>query len=303
MWLEPWERRVDALARVADNATLPDSVRRSAHRRLAYHLRAFGRHVEAEQRLAEVRALPGGDIPLHRYQHALSMTHLGRFREATALIEGSDQDVRDGEPGGYRDRIDGAIRLHHGDLLGAADATDRRAALFEASRSVKLAVELRVSEARLRAFIDQETPAVSVAIALANKHAILGDLRGAYCAEAIAVAGDPERVERSLWQAARAARLAARPSESYSELLARWFDAAVRRDAEAFAVARSVAPDGGPAFDARWVRPMLWWEADALGLEPPMFDDVEWLLASQDEVRERWLTVLHTRRATLRLSP
>lgn len=297
VWLEPWEDRIDGLAGVANDADLPVSVRRSAHRRLAYHLRAFGRHVEAEQTFTQLRALPGADIPLHRYQHALSFVHLGRFRTAAELV--SDLEGHRG-PGGYHDRIDGETRLAHGQLEAAAAAVARRAAHFEAARSVKLAVELRVGEARLRAFLDPDTPAVPAAIALAQDHAILGDLRAAYCAEAIAAVGDPERVERALRSAAATARRAARPSESYNELLARWFDAAVRRDEAAFETARASAPSLG--FDARWIRPMLWWRADALGQDHPAFDDVEWLLASQDEVRQRWLEVLYARRALLGLS-
>ena len=124
-------------------------IRRSAYRRRAYHLRTDGRHDEVERTWAEVRRIDGGDLALNRYQHALTFSHLGRFRTRSDYVRlcwKSDPM----KVGSYVDRLDGDIALHHGHLIRSADAIHRRATLFEEQRSEKMVVELRMMEARIR---------------------------------------------------------------------------------------------------------------------------------------------------------
>lgn len=300
VWLVPRGASLEHLRTLAEDPGASPPVRRSAYRRLAYHLRADSHHEEVERVLAALRALPEGGNRLHRYQHALTLIHLGRFRAAQVLIGDLRGSAELTKPGGWVDRLNGELRLQHGDLATAADANARRRAFFEGTGSLKLTVELQVAEARLRALLDPQSPTIDRGIELATRHAMLPDLRTAWCAKALAVAGDADAVAGALAQAMTVARQGGLRDRTYSVVLAEWFHAAVTRDDRRLGALKASCREGGSPMDARWRRPIEWWRAWALDEDPPKFDEIEWL-ESEAVVRARWIAVVQARRRALGL--
>jgi hypothetical protein len=298
-WLHEDEARVEILRSVAEDASVSLLIRRSAQRRRAYHLRPLGRHEEVERILAQMRMEPGGDIGLNRYQHALTLITLGRFRQANHLQTLIATSAKDPRSGGWLDRLSGEIRLHHGYLLDALAAIARRADLFNEEGAMKLVIELRAAEARLRALLDPAAIAeAQEVIDLAARYSALGELRSAHCAKALAAAGDADLVQRAVNDAMSVGRRLGRPDVSYHEVLAKAFDAAVRVDTTAFNELDGLIGSLRFGVDPRWARPIAWWRSWTLGQEPPAFHEVEWL-EPEHLVRARWIAVATARRARI----
>jgi hypothetical protein len=289
----------DRLEAFVANGAAPDDVRRTALRFQAFRLRTRGVHGAAEGIFSRLRAEPDGDDDRLRFQHALSLIHVGWFGYADALrllLELTGADPADA--GSRADRLTGEIRLQHGDVASAAAASERRANYLEATGNTGNAVEARVAEARHRSLLEPAALGhVEQVIELTrSKH--MGRLtRAALCSSAICRAGDSDGVLRVVEEAQRTGQASGEPAVTIHELLAWSFDAAVRGDRARAAELRALPEYPALLSDTRWSRPIQWWLADVLEEPPPRFEGAQWL-ESEAVVRDRWLALLSSRRGS-----
>jgi hypothetical protein len=281
----------DRLKAVADEPGLANDLRRRALRYRAYSERTLTHHEVAERIWARLREQLDG--PLLRFQHGLTLVHIGRFEEALAL----QRMLEDAGEAGKADRLAGEIALQHGRIADAVAATGRRRAQSIDQRDWHNAMELQVTEARQRSFLGADAlPDVEAAIAVTSQHFAIGHLRSALCSRALCAAGDAEAVNAALDECAEWMRRFEQDEFTVHEAMARMFDAAVRRDGHAARAAQRIIDDHERARDTRWRRQLTWWRCYALGEEPPSFNNVEWL-EREGEVKDRWLEVVCTRGA------
>jgi hypothetical protein len=283
------------LAAVIDSEQLSDDVRRRAVRHRAYRLRTLGDHGAAAKLFYELREEPDGDDPLLRFQYGMTLTHLGRFREADELrarLEKRDGDLSKAS------RLAGEIDLHHGLLAESAAAAKARADHARSRHDFHNELDNRVGEIRRRAIVEPGClDLVDRVIEDAEQHGAIGHLRSALIAKGLCLAGDIEAVETVLVERRRFNSQS--PIETLSEPFVRAFDAAVRSDLIAMKAVADLLDAAGEIHDERWLRPLLWWKAETLGEEMPSFRAVQWI-ESEAEVRGRWLGVVRDRAELIR---
>ena len=277
----------DRLRAVADEPGLAGDLRRRALRYRAYSERSLTNHTVAEGIWAQLREQHDG--PLLRFQHALTLVHLGRFEDALVL----QRMLQDVGEAGKADRLAGEIVLQHGRIADAAAATARRRARAEEQKDWHNAMELQVAEARQRALLGANAQRyVEAAIARSSEYFAIGHLRSALCSRALCSAGDAEAVEAALTECAGWMRRFEQDEFTVHEAVARMFDAAVRHDAQAAHRAQRIIDEHERAQDTRWRCQLAWWRCYALGDQPPSFTNVQWL-EDEREVRGRWLELVH----------
>ena len=286
--------RAERFGAVAADFPALDRLARTARRRQAYALRTAARHEEAETIFAKLRAQRDG--PLLRYQHGLTLIHLGRFADAREPLERLlDGDPSDGDRTAAQ-RLEGEIRLHHGDLAPAIAAIAARAAYFESKDDAWNALELRTAEARARALLEGRDALAFVeqVIDRADRDGVPTLLRAAVCSKAMCLVGS-EPVDDVIEDALELGRSSGAPEPTYHEAVAWAFDAAVRRDREAMRRAAERAAGSSRARDLRWSRPIAWWQARLLDEPYPRNPEVQWGVEGVDQVIQRWTALVEAR--------
>jgi hypothetical protein len=281
------------LQALVDRGELTNDIRRRALRHRAYRLRTLGDHSGAGELFVQLRNEPDGDNALLRFQHGMTLTHLGRLREAEELRVALDDAGEDSKAR----RLVGEIHLHHGRVAESADAVAARANHAKERRDFHNELDNRVGEIRRRALIDTACmDLIDDVIAMTQQHAAIGHLRSALCAKALCLAGDREAMDAVLGER-RAWATPGRSDGSLAELFVLAFDAAIRADNAMMADVERRLDRLGDVHDMRWLRPLLWWKAATLEQDAPAFGAVQWL-DPEDVVRDRWLDVVRGRRSS-----
>ena len=298
---EPGADFAERLQSLADDKAVPADIRRAALRFQAFRLRTIACHRDAERILGRLRAEPGGDDDRMRFQHALSLVHLGWFGYADTLrelIAATGKDTADAAS--RSDRLRGEIRLHHGHVAEAADAAGRRASYLAAHGYAWNAVEASVAEARHRSLLDPgAADLVEDVFALTERYGLGRHGRSALCSQALCCAGrESTAFAQLIARAQEIGRAAGEPEITVHELLAWSFDAAVRRDQPRTLELRALLDSEANLDDTRWSRQIRWWHADVLGEKPPQFAEAQWLEPEED-VQARWVKVVADRRVEL----